>query len=110
MKLCISVIIVMCAMLITAIADTAEVQPGTPNIIFCEDFVKNISKRIPMPYQSLIKLTGGEGIVVAQDSRHWEGISNSYLTVVLHSNLVKGGLVSCPNGDLFTFGDWGVHR
>ena len=96
------------ALAITLQARAAEHSLGMPDLVFCDAFLKKVSSKMPMPYKEFIKLTDGEGMPVASDRRHWDGSKNSYLTVNLHLDFVKGGLVACPNGDLKIFGVWDI--
>jgi hypothetical protein len=79
-----------------------------PHIIFCDAFLKRIPQKMPMAYTDFIMLTDGEGIPVSADRRHWDGEKNSYLSIDLHLNFVKGGMVTCPNGESRTFGMWDI--
>jgi hypothetical protein len=77
-----------------------------PHEVFCDAFVKSVASKMPMPNAEFIKLTDGEGMPVAADRRHWDGLKGSYLTIALHLGFVKGGVVTCPSGKTKTFGAW----
>jgi len=92
---------------------------GMPNMVFCKDFLKKVAAiKTPIHYQEFIKLTDGDGMPPCGSSdpemppchSHWDGLHNSYLTVKLYYFgtivIVKGGLVTCPNGDQLPFGAW----
>ncbi len=87
-------------------AGATEHPLGMPRIVFCDSFLKQVAQRMPMNYAEFIKLTDGEGMPVSSDRRHWDGLKNSYLTVEIHLNLVKGGIVTCPSGETKPFGAW----
>ena len=96
----------LCIAFVSNVARAEEHALGMPHMIFCDAFVAKISKKMPMPYADFIKFTDGEGMPVAPNRRHWDGEKNSYLSIDLHLNFVKGGLVTCPNGDEKSFGVW----
>lgn len=79
---------------------------GMPHKVFCDAFVKTVAHKMPMRYLDFIKYTDGEGMPVSPEARHWDGLRNSYLTVILHLGFVKGGMVTCPNRTVLTFGAW----
>jgi hypothetical protein len=87
-------------------AGAAEHPLGMPRIVFCDAFLKQVAQKMPMSYAKFIKRTDGEGMPVSSDRRHWDGLKSSYLTVEIHLNLVKGGIVTCPNGETKPFGVW----
>lgn len=91
-----------------ASADAEEHALGMPNIVFCTAFAKKVSAKMPMPYKDFIKLTDGDGMPIRAERRHWDGKNNSYLSIDLHTNFVKGGLITCPNGESIPFGAWDV--
>jgi hypothetical protein len=99
-----------CAVIFT-VAAHAEHPLGMPAMVFCSAFQRKASVKWPMRYQDFIKLTDGDGMPGGTpDLRHWDGLKSSYLSVILHSvgtvTVVKGGLITCPNGNLLTFGNW----
>lgn len=90
-------------------ASTAGAHPhplGTPHIVFCDQFVREVAGHLPIRYSLFVRYTDGAGMPIAADRRHWDGLRGSYLTVELYRGFVKGGFVSCPGGATKTFGAW----
>ena len=108
MKLVTSTIAAHIIALFFASAHAEEHALGMPKIVFCGAFAKKVSTKMPMLYKDFIKLTDGEGMPISAERRHWDGKSNSYLTINLHTNFVKAGLITCPDGKSIPFGAWDV--
>lgn len=100
----------LCSAIVWHGASAGEHPLGMPHLIFCDAFLKKVAQKMPMSYADFIKFTDGEGMPISPDRRHWDGQKNSFLTVDLHLNFVKGGLVTCPNGEAKPFGVWDVPR
>ena len=70
---------------------------GMPHMVFDKAFAKRI--HFLMKYDDLTTLTDGEGMPVAADRRHWDGIRGTYLTVWLYQGRVKAANVTTGDGD-----------
>jgi hypothetical protein len=108
------------SIILTAFVLVACGRPlGTPQMIFCGEFVDKVSKKMPMPYKEFIKFTDGEGQPSGLDTipdpyRHWDGMAgdkfiSSMNVLIVHEqgqDWVKGGMVTCPDKRIIQFGVW----